>query len=277
MNDLPTSRQNLLVRLLQLDRTLVALGWHPSSKWFLSEIFRFVQAAVLTWVVEVGRRGGKSSFLCRLGVTQAVWGDWEVAKGDVGVVAVVSVSLDEAKRRLKTIKDILDAIGEPHTATAVCIRLKRRPAEFRALACSLQGVVGFTAIAILADEVATWRDDSGANPAREVLAKLSPTMATVPSAFQVLASSPDHVHTLHHERYLLGDTEQQIASNAPTWVANPTITEEQTRELEPNERVWLREYAAVAQEHQSDPVLNKDAVIWPSAITSIGDAPRASA
>lgn len=258
---LEASRQQLFVSFLRLDKMLVAAGWHATSPWFLGELMRFTQASVLSWVMEIGRRGGKSSFLCRLGVCQAVYGDWEVPPGDTGVIAVVSVSLAEAKRRLKTIADILDVIGEPHSVTAECVRLHRRPCEFRALACSLSGVVGFTALAILADEVAGWRDDSGANPARTVLEKLGPTTATIESAFQVLSSAPDSVQTLHHERYLEGDTEYQITSNAPTWIANPTITEEQTHALEPNERVWLREYGAVASEHQNEPVFSRDSIV----------------
>ena len=258
---LEQSRQHLLLSFLRLDKMLVAAGWHPTSPWFLKELLRFVQAAVVSWVMVIGRRGGKSSFLCRLGVCQAVYGVWEVPPGDVGVIAVVSVSLAEAKQRLKTIKDILDAIGEPYSATSERIRLHRRPCEFRALACSLGGVVGFTALEILADEVAGWRDDTGSNPAREVIDKLGPTMLTVPTSFMVLSSAPDSIYTLHHERFLQGDNEQQIVSHAPSWMANPSITEEQTHQLEPNERVWSREFAAIASEHQSDPVLNKDAVL----------------
>jgi hypothetical protein len=240
---------------------LVNSGWHPTSPWFLKELLRFVGAVVTSWVMCVGRRGGKSSFLCRLAVAQAVFGEWTVPQGDVGVVAVVSVSLAEAKTRLKTIRDILDSISEPYSATAESIRLHRRPAVFRAIACSLSGAVGFTALAILCDETAGWRDDTGSNPAREVIDKLGPTMLTVPSSFMVLSSAPDSIHTLHHERFLQGNNEHQIVSHGASWIANPTITEEQTHQLEPNERVWEREFAAIASEHASDPVLNKEAVL----------------
>lgn len=40
-----------------------------------------------------------------------------------------------------------------------------------------------------------------------------------------------------------GDTDHQLVSFAETWLANPTISEEQTHALEPDERVWSREYA----------------------------------
>lgn len=261
MTTLESSRQHLLLSYLRLDKMLAAAGWHATSPFFLKELLRFVGAVVVSWVMVIGRRGGKSSFLCRLGVAQAVFGEWSVPQGDVGVIAVVSVSLAEAKQRLRTVKEILDAIGEPYSATSERIRLHRRPAEFRALACSLSGVVGFTALAILCDEVGGWRDDTGSNPARDVIDKLSPTMLTVSSAFMVLSSAPDSIHTLHHERFLQGNNEHQIVSHGASWIANPTLSKEQTIQLEPNERVWSREFAAIASEHQAEPLLNKEAVV----------------
>ncbi|HVY26946.1 MAG TPA: hypothetical protein VHB79_10350 [Polyangiaceae bacterium] len=39
----------------------------------------------------------------------------------------------------------------------------------------------------------------------------------------------------------------QIVAVAPSWVANTSLTEEQTRRLEPDERIWRREYAAIPQ------------------------------
>src|SRR5690606_30550968 len=126
----------------------------------------------------------------------------------------------------------------------------------------LQGVVGFTAIAIFCDEVAHWRDDTGSNPAREIVDKLAPAMATTsPSAFMLLASAPDSVNTYHHERFSSGDNEQQIVTHAPTWVANPSLTEEMCRQLAPTDRVFRREYAAEAQEQGSEPVFSKDAIM----------------
>jgi hypothetical protein len=40
---------------------------------------------------------------------------------------------------------------------------------------------------------------------------------------------------------------EQIVAIAPTWVANNSITEAQTRKLEPDERIWRREYLAEPQ------------------------------
>jgi hypothetical protein len=40
---------------------------------------------------------------------------------------------------------------------------------------------------------------------------------------------------------------EQIVAIAPTWIANNSITEAQTRKLEPDERIWRREYLAEPQ------------------------------
>jgi hypothetical protein len=70
-------------------------------------------------------------------------------------------------------------------------------------------------------------------------------MATQPFAFEVCSSSPWGTDDYHAELFDQGDTDHQLTSFAPTWIANPTITEERTHELEPDEKIWSREYAAI--------------------------------
>ena len=87
--------------------------------------------------------------------------------------------------------------------------------------------------------------DLAANPAAEVMGSLRPTMATQDLAFEVCSSSPWSETDYHAELFDLGDDAHQCVSFAPTWVANPSISEARTHELEPDERVWAREYAAI--------------------------------
>jgi hypothetical protein len=51
----------------------------------------------------------------------------------------------------------------------------------------------------------------------------------------------------HAVAFDAGDNDYQVTAYAPTWLANPTITEEDTHRLEPDERRWRREYLAIAQ------------------------------
>ncbi len=236
---------SFLARFDALDRELVTAGFPPTSPWWRGELGRFMSGARRRWVIRVGRRGGKSSTLSRLAVAWALWGTYKIPPGDVGVVAFVSVDRSEAGARLRTIAKVLDVLGVDYDQRAEEIELKDKPITFRVTTCSITAV-GFTAILVVGDECARWESrESMANPAKEVLGSLAPTMATQPHAFMVLSSSPWSVDDHHAELFDVGDSDHQVVSFAPTWLANPTITEAQTHELEPDARVWSREYAAV--------------------------------
>jgi len=238
----------LLAKYDALDRGLVAAGFPRTSPWWRATIERFLCSGRRRLVARVGRRGGKSSTLCRLAVLLALYGAWTIPPGDVGVVAFVSVSRDEASQRLRTIEAVLRAIGVKFKPIESGIELVGRPVAFKVYACSVAAVSGPTCIAIVADEVAKWRDsDSGANPATEVLAALRPTTATQPNAIEILSSSPLGNEDAHARAFDEGDTATQIVASAPTWLANPSVTEAATRGLEPDDRVWRREYAAIPQ------------------------------
>jgi hypothetical protein len=237
----------------RIDRALVAAGFHPTSPWWRKQIERFIRAGRRRWIIRAGRRAGKSSTLCRLAVAVALFGAWSVPPGDVAVIPFVSVSSAEASGRLRTIRAILTTLGVrfDERGDEIEVELRNRDRDrrlvFRVVACSIKGTVGFTSVAVFADEMARWESrDNAANPAREVMASLRPTMATQAHAFEVCSSSPWGVDDLHAKLFDEGDNEHQVISYAPTWVANPdpTVAEERTRELEPDPRIWAREYLA---------------------------------
>lgn len=239
----------LIQRLDALDRALVANGWPALSPWWRSTFGRFVGSGRRQLVVRAGRRAGKSSSLCRLAVAHALAYDArQIPPGDLGVVAFISTTRDEAAQRLRTIKAMLDALGLGWRPIESGIELVDRPIAFRVFAATIAGVSGFTSILVIADEVSKWRDaDSGANPATEVLASLRPTTATQRNARIVLSSSPLTFEDAHAKAFEAGETDYQLVAYAPTWEANPTVTEEQTRADEPDARIWSREYAAIPQ------------------------------
>lgn len=245
-----------LARLWALDAQLAARGFHPMSLWWRDQIARFIRAlaagrartaAVLMrrWVIRAGRRSGKSSTLCRVAVAWAKWGPWSVPAGDIAVVAFLSISRDEAGARMRTIGAILDVLGERYESRADEIAIAgARPVLFKVYAPTIRAV-GFTGIMVVGDELARWESrETAANPAREVIGSLMPTMATQPFAFAVLCSSPWGADDYHAECFEAGDSDAQRVSFAPTWIANPSITEADTHALEPDPRVWSREYAA---------------------------------
>jgi hypothetical protein len=233
-------------RLLELDEALTAKGFPGMSDWWKDVLARFYSSKRRWLVLRVGRRGGKSSTLCRMAVVEVLYGDYPIPPGDVGYWAFISTSREEASARLVTIKAILDAIRVKYRPVENGVIVEGRNVGFKTYVATIAGVSGFTAIGFTADELAKWKDkDTGANPANEVLKSLKPAMATVPNSRGILSSSPFSTLDAHAEAFDAGDSENQMCAHAPTWVANPTITEAMTRELEEDESTRLREYGAV--------------------------------
>ena len=238
----------ILRRLDALNAHLEARGFPAMSPWWRETIGRWYEGGRRQLVVRAGRRGGKSSSLIRLAVVEAIYGTHPVPPGDVGVVAIVSARRPDALERLRTVAAILDALGVEYRERGDSIELPGRRRVFTVFTASVAGVSGFTSIFVFLDECAKWRDsDSGSNPAAIVIGSIRPTLATQPNGKIVLSSSPMGLLDAHADEFARGDTPLQTTAHAPTWVANPTLTEAATRELEPDEVAWAREYAAIPQ------------------------------
>ena len=251
--DAAPSRTEMTAHLAALDRALVAKGWPALSPWWSETVASFITSGKRQLVLRVGRRGGKSSSLSRLAVAYALYGPFQVPPGDIGWVSFVSVSRDEAAQRLRTITAILDGIGVAHEpAGDGGILVSGRRVGFRVLTPTVAGVSGWTSILVIADEVAKWYSrDTGANPAAEVLASLRPTLATTRGPI-ILASSPLTRSDEHAKSYDKGSTAHQMVAFAPTWIANPSVSEAETHALEPDERIHAREYGAEPQDEIID-------------------------
>lgn len=252
--------------LMMLDDRLVQKGFVPMSP-FWKEVMRAFYAALSTTeayrvVARVGRRGGKSSTMCRVAVAEVVYRDWPISKGDRGVFAFLSTTTGEAEERLRTICDILDAIGmvrdvdyrDGGDRRGKFVKLLQRPLLWRALPANFRTAVGFTCIGAVCDELARWLDErTGRNPASDVLTSLRPAMATMRKhgAMEALISSPWSELDAHHDAFVRGDTGEQRTFYAPTWVANPTLTEANCRAFAQKEAEkgelsdFDREYRAV--------------------------------
>jgi len=126
-------------------------------------------------VVRVGRRGGKSTMLCRLAVAELLWTPARTPAGDVLHVAIVSVDRREAAERLRTIGAMLDALGVVDRRAqvgglALGVTERKSSAEaielagdwgvraVRVFTATVAGVSGMTCSLALCDEVAKWRD-----------------------------------------------------------------------------------------------------------------------
>ena len=236
--------------LAGLDSQLATKGHHPLTEWWAPTLERFyAHPTARTLIARVGRGGAKSHTSTKVSLNETLFGDWRVPPGERHLWAFVSLSKDEAAQRLTLIQRFLLDLGVSYDSKGDEIHLRDLPRGWRVMAAQVGAVSGFRCFGRSLDELAKWRNSEGVNPAAEVAASTSAMMVTHAGAGarSLLISSPLGTIDHHAERFDLGDNSEQVIAHAPTWEANPSIAEEQTHALEPDRRVWLREYAAIPQ------------------------------
>ncbi|HXN34389.1 MAG TPA: hypothetical protein VN894_21150 [Polyangiaceae bacterium] len=226
--------------------------YHAMPSWWTNELVRFYDSGKRQSVWRVGRRGGKSSTVCRIVCLEAYYGDHSWPDDDEGVVMIISADQKQAKQRLRSCAVILREMKLQHDQTADELRFKNARGQsvvIRVHSASIASVVGCTCICAVLDEVARWgENDRTGNPSDAILESLIPTMATQPNAKIFMISSPMGEDDLHAKAFAEGETAFQTTHFAATWTANPTLTEAYCRDaLSKTERIFKREYAAIPQ------------------------------
>ena len=145
--------------------------------------------------VPTGVRSGKSFIAALVAVFLGCFRDYRdhLAPGERAMILVIAADRAQAQVIFRYCKGFLAAnrmmsrMVESERTEA--IDLKNRVTITVATA-SYRSVRGFTCAAIVADEIAFWRSDDGANPASEVLRALRPRLATIPDSILLGISSP---------------------------------------------------------------------------------------
>jgi hypothetical protein len=182
------------------------------------------------WVV-VGRRGGKSLIAALVAVFLAAFRDYSavLAPGERGTVMVLAADRRQARTVLRYVAAFFDSLPmlsrmvESRRAEAIHLR---NHVSVEVHTASYRSVRGYTMVAVVADEVAFWRDESTANPDAEIIAALRPGMATVPGALLLGISSPYSRRGVlweAHRRHHGVDGSPVLVWQADTRSMNPTI------------------------------------------------------
>lgn len=226
--------------------------YHALPEYWLVELARFFDSGKRQSVWRIGRRGGKSSTVCRIVCLEAYYGDHSWPDDDEGVVMIISADQKQAKQRLRSCAVILREMKIVHEQTADELRFRNARGQsvvIRVHSASIASVVGCTCICAVLDEVSRWgENDRTGNPSEAILESLVPTMATQPNAKIFMISSPMGEDDLHAKSFAEGETAFQTVHFAPTWEANPTLSEEYCRDtLAKTDRIFKREYAAIPQ------------------------------
>jgi hypothetical protein len=182
------------------------------------------------WAV-IGRRGGKTRAMAVLAAYLAACVDHRdsLAAGERGVIPLLAASVQQAANAFAfvegifavapNLKDLVDGATSDTLSLTTGIDISVRPASFRTIR-------GITAVAAICDEICFWRSDDSANPDKEILKALRPSLATTGGPL-IAISSP---HAKRGEMYATfrryygpsGDPLILVAK-APTRVMNPTL------------------------------------------------------
>ena len=131
----------------------------------------------------IGRRGGKSFISALIAVYLSVFKDWgaRLGPGERGYVMCIASDRKQAGVVLNYIKEILrlpifknmvinETKEEIELNNKVCIAV---------VTCSYRTLRGYTVLAAICDELAFWRSEYSANPAKEVLTALRPSLGNI--------------------------------------------------------------------------------------------------
>lgn len=221
----------------------------PSPAW-MREVERFyLHPTATTWIACVGRGGGKNlvGILCDL--TEMLFEDFSVPPGELHYHVHVSENTTEAKKTLRQMAQYLTMLAVPHTATTDTIELLGELSDrgCKVLAARVGANSGFRSTGGTTQESAKWSDNDAANPAEEIVTSWAAQMVTHPNARRRHFSTPMGRDGFFFEALARGEAANQIVTQGPTWVFNPSISEEFTHTLAPDPRVWRREYKGEPQ------------------------------
>lgn len=169
--------------LMWQDSRLVRAGFPAMSAWWVWTLRIFYESLKRWLVARVGRGGGKSTTLTRVASCENMFGERKVPPGQRWTWPFISVSAEDARRRIVEIEAILKAVGiivEPKYPaghpTIELVDARGNPVSFTALASTIAGVSGPSTTGATIDEEAKLRDRAtNANPSTEILASLIQT------------------------------------------------------------------------------------------------------
>jgi hypothetical protein len=180
----------------------------------------------------IGRRGGKSLVLALIAAFLAAFHDWSpfLTGGERGTLLVVATDRRQAAVIFRYLRDMLNIpllAGLITRETNDTLDLSNG-VSIEIVTASWKTIRGRTAIAGLADELAFWSDESGANPDTEILGALKPAMATIPKAMLLKASSPysrKGALWTDYRKHYGEDASPVLVWKASTRVMNPSVPE----------------------------------------------------
>ncbi|MBA7496138.1 hypothetical protein ES702_06736 [subsurface metagenome] len=180
-----------------------------------------------------GRRSGKSFISSIIAVYMATFKDWAkfLSPGERGFIFVIANDKSQAKiiknyvsgifRSSSSFRELVskDLTWEVELKNQVTIGVKT--ASFRTLR-------GYTLLCAILEEIAFWRSEESANPDKEILAAVRPSLATIPDSLLIGISTPYSRAGVLFEMFkrYYGKAGGPLIWKAATKKMNPTIDRE---------------------------------------------------
>jgi hypothetical protein len=192
----------------------------------------------------VGRRGGKSQFVATVAVYAACFVTYtaKLAAGERAVVAVIAADRSQAQVVFRFIRALLDS--SPMLRALVKAETRERieltnGCDIEVTTCSYRTTRGRTYAAVIADELAFWRDETTATPDSEVIAAVKPGLVTL-DGLLIGVSSPYarrgvlwDMYSKHFGRdsevLLWKATSREMNENIPERVVEKALEEDEPR------------------------------------------------
>jgi hypothetical protein len=177
----------------------------------------------------IARRAGKSRVAAFLAAFFAGVKKWALAPGERPIVAVITPS----RRQAAVILDYAEAFLQMIPGVSIVCRTQDQIEVSTGVSIVVQSASyrtprGFSVVVLIADEIAYWRDDTGvsANPDREIIRAIRPSLASVSGSLLIALSSPYASRgLLHetHEKYFGRDGSDVLVWQSDSRGMNPTL------------------------------------------------------
>ncbi len=189
--------------------------------------------AVEEFWAAIGRRAGKTRAMAVLAAYLAVCIDYRavLAPGERGLLPIMAASTLQAQQAFNftagmfetapNLRGLVTAQTADTLVLSTGIDIQVRPASFRTIR-------GITAIGAIADEVAFWRSDDSANPDKEILNAVRPSLATT-GGLLVAISSPHakrgELYTIYRRHYGPSGHPRILVAKAASRTLNPSLSQ----------------------------------------------------
>lgn len=209
-------------------------------------------AADELWLA-VGRRGGKSQCAALLAVYEACFRDHraKLSPGEVATVMVMAADRKQARAVFRYVRGMFESNA---MLERLVVREDRESLELangaaiEVTTASFRSARGYTAAAVIADEIAFWHTDDSANPDHEILSAVRPALATLGGPLIAL-SSPYAKRGELWQAYRLHFAQEDdpiLVAQAPSRVMNPELPQSVV------DRAYQRDSEAASAEYGAE-------------------------